>query len=154
MRTSCNMSSTVVAACATPVEQGGLPLGTELRAFYCKQPVVSYLNTCHLQAHNATLLKFMPNEDVSIGFWLMSVDLRRVDHQRVSQPDLDQHLTLHAWKASQRHNTVHSTTCHGSRRHVLLQCAGRDLGPPVLLRARTTQGWHLGGEPPMVPRHS
>jgi hypothetical protein len=35
------------------------------------------------QAHNTTLLKFMPNEDVSIGFWLMSVDLRRINNQRV-----------------------------------------------------------------------
>lgn len=30
----------------------------------------------------------MPNEDVSIGFWLMSVDLRRIDHQRVRLPSL------------------------------------------------------------------
>lgn len=36
-----------------------------------------------VQAANSTLLKFMPNEDVSIGFWLMSVDLRRIDHHRV-----------------------------------------------------------------------
>jgi hypothetical protein len=40
-----------------------------------------------VQAHNTTLLKFMPNEDVSIGFWLMSVDLRRIDNQRVMPPD-------------------------------------------------------------------
>ena len=32
---------------------------------------------------SGTLLKFMPNEDVSVGFWLMSVDLRRIDHPRV-----------------------------------------------------------------------
>ena len=35
------------------------------------------------QSHGHDLLKFMPNEDVSVGFWLMSVDLRRIDHQRV-----------------------------------------------------------------------
>ena len=40
------------------------------------------------QSHGHDLLKFMPNEDVSVGFWLMSVDLRRIDHQRVvSLPD-------------------------------------------------------------------
>ena len=35
------------------------------------------------QSRGHDLLKFMPNEDVSVGFWLMSVDMRRVDHQRV-----------------------------------------------------------------------
>ena len=29
----------------------------------------------------------MPNEDVSIGFWLMSVDLRRINNQRVKLSD-------------------------------------------------------------------
>ena len=35
------------------------------------------------QSRGHDLLKFMPNEDVSVGFWLMSVDMRRIDHQRV-----------------------------------------------------------------------
>ena len=35
------------------------------------------------QSAGHDLLKFMPNEDVSVGFWLMSVDLRRIDHPRV-----------------------------------------------------------------------
>ena len=48
----------------------------------CQQDALAYA-----QAHNTTLLKFMPNEDVSIGFWLMSVDLRRIDNQRVMPPD-------------------------------------------------------------------
>lgn len=38
------------------------------------------------QSAGHDLLKFMPNEDVSVGFWLMSVDLRRVDHPRVVRP--------------------------------------------------------------------
>ena len=43
----------------------------------------------------------MPNEDVSIGFWLMSVDLRRIDNQRVMPPD----CCLHKMPAPAGHVT-------------------------------------------------
>jgi hypothetical protein len=35
------------------------------------------------QQQGGSFLKFMPSEDISIGVWLMSLDLRRVDHPQV-----------------------------------------------------------------------
>ena len=55
------------------------------------------------QSRGHDLLKFMPNEDVSVGFWLMSVDLRRIDHQRVvRRPSL---LSLPSLLPRQLHGT-------------------------------------------------
>ena len=31
-------------------------------------------------------LKFMPNEDATFGFWVMGMNLRRVDHPRAKTP--------------------------------------------------------------------
>ncbi len=35
------------------------------------------------QSKEQNLLKLMASEDVTIGFWLMSVELRRVDHPKM-----------------------------------------------------------------------
>jgi hypothetical protein len=113
------------------------------------------------QAHNTTLLKFMPNEDVSIGFWLMSVDLRRINNQRVLKylaciqllvafspllHLLKQRTTLEEEQAGCP--ALFAAVCQS-----LLPRAGGHLGPPLLLRARQAAGRHPRREPRLVPRH-
>ena len=35
------------------------------------------------EVHTIAPLKFMPNEDATFGFWVMGLDLRRIDHPKV-----------------------------------------------------------------------
>ena len=39
-----------------------------------------------VETHGIAPLKFMPNEDATFGFWVMGMNLRRVDHPRAKTP--------------------------------------------------------------------
>lgn len=39
-----------------------------------------------VETNRVAPLKFMPNEDATFGFWVMGMNLRRVDHPRAKTP--------------------------------------------------------------------
>ncbi len=53
---------------------------------FCRYVFSSDVAKALVDTHAIAPLKFMPNEDATFGFWVMGMNLRRVDHPRAKTP--------------------------------------------------------------------
>lgn len=52
----------------------------------CRYVFSSDVARALVETHAIAPLKFMPNEDATFGFWVMGMNLRRIDHPRAKTP--------------------------------------------------------------------